>query len=83
MGYGHRTHEDQGYAVKVGRSLYVKNRAEWRRWLRSNHKAAAEIWLIYYKKNSGKPRIPSASAGLTPPAGGGRHLNSACAISSR
>jgi uncharacterized protein YdeI (YjbR/CyaY-like superfamily) len=25
--------------------------------LRSNHHAVTEIWLIYYKKNSGKPRI--------------------------
>ena len=58
MGYGDRTHEDQGHAVRVGRTLYVKNRAEWRRWLRANHKTAAEIWLIYYKKESGKPRIP-------------------------
>ncbi|OLC07811.1 MAG: hypothetical protein AUJ01_11395 [Acidobacteria bacterium 13_1_40CM_3_65_5] len=44
--------------MRVGRTLYVKNRAEWRRWLRANHKTAAEIWLIYYKKESGKPRIP-------------------------
>ena len=44
--------------MKVGRTLYVKNRAEWRRWLRANHKTATEIWLIYYKKESGKLRIP-------------------------
>jgi uncharacterized protein YdeI (YjbR/CyaY-like superfamily) len=44
--------------MKVGRTLYVKDRAEWRRWLRSHHKTAREIWLIYYKKESGKPRVP-------------------------
>jgi len=44
--------------VKVGRTLYAKNRKEWRSWLAKNHKSAAEIWLIYYKKDSGKPRIP-------------------------
>jgi uncharacterized protein YdeI (YjbR/CyaY-like superfamily) len=44
--------------VKVGKTLYVKNRREWRRWLATHHKSAAEIWLIYYKKVSGKPRIP-------------------------
>jgi uncharacterized protein YdeI (YjbR/CyaY-like superfamily) len=44
--------------MKVGRTLYVKTRAEWRRWLRAHHKTAPEIWLIYYKKESGKPRIP-------------------------
>ena len=44
--------------MKVGKTLYVKNRAEWRRWLATHGKTAREIWLIYYKKNSGKPRIP-------------------------
>src|ERR1041385_544363 len=52
-----RADEDQGHAVKVGKTLYVKTGAEWRRWLRANHKTAGEIWLIYYKKDSGKPRI--------------------------
>jgi len=36
----------------------VLNRKEWRSWLTKNHRSAAEIWLIYYKKGSGKPRIP-------------------------
>jgi uncharacterized protein YdeI (YjbR/CyaY-like superfamily) len=58
MGTGCRADEDQGYAVKVGETLYAKNRKEWRSWLAKNHKSAAEIWLIYYKKDSGKPRIP-------------------------
>lgn len=44
--------------MKVGKTLYAKTRAEWRRWLAKHHKTAAEIWLIYYKKDSGKPRIP-------------------------
>jgi len=44
--------------VKVGKTLYVKNRREWRRWLAQHHKSAREIWLIYYKKDSGKLRIP-------------------------
>jgi uncharacterized protein YdeI (YjbR/CyaY-like superfamily) len=44
--------------VKVGKTLYAKNRKEWRRWLAKHHKTAREIWLIYYKKESDKPRIP-------------------------
>jgi uncharacterized protein YdeI (YjbR/CyaY-like superfamily) len=44
--------------VKVGKTFYAKNRREWRRWLATHHKSASEIWLIYYKKESGKPRIP-------------------------
>ena len=42
----------------IGTTLYVTTRVEWRRWLRANHKTATDIWLIYYKKVSGKPRIP-------------------------
>jgi uncharacterized protein YdeI (YjbR/CyaY-like superfamily) len=39
------------------KTLYVKTRDEWRRWLESNHKKKSEIWLVYYKKHTGKPRI--------------------------
>jgi uncharacterized protein YdeI (YjbR/CyaY-like superfamily) len=38
--------------------LYVKNRREWRLWLQKNHSSSEGVWLIYYKKSSGKPRIP-------------------------
>jgi hypothetical protein len=31
MGNGSGPAEDQGYAVKVGKTLYAKNRKEWRR----------------------------------------------------
>jgi len=37
------------------KTLYVKNRGEWRAWLHKNAKTAGDIWLVYYKKNSGKP----------------------------
>lgn len=37
--------------------LYVKNREEWCKWLEEYHKSVDGIWLIYYKKPSGKPRI--------------------------
>jgi len=39
------------------KTLYVKNRDEWRSWLEKNGRSCREICLIYYKKNSGKPRI--------------------------
>lgn len=44
--------------MKLGETLYVTNRKDWRAWLRKNHKTTPEIWLIYYKKQTGKPRIP-------------------------
>lgn len=39
-------------------SIYLKNRAEWREWLKEYHAVADSIWLIYYKKHTGKQRIP-------------------------
>ena len=39
-------------------TLYVTNRRDWREWLEKNHKKQKEIWLVYYRKSSGKPRIP-------------------------
>jgi uncharacterized protein YdeI (YjbR/CyaY-like superfamily) len=38
--------------------LYVTNRDDWRKWLKKNHKNKKEIWLIYYKKHTGKPSLP-------------------------
>ncbi len=37
--------------------LELGSRAEWRRWLRQHHRSAHEIWLVYYRKGSGKERI--------------------------
>jgi hypothetical protein len=44
-------------ATKVTRTLYVHRVADWRAWLRKHHKISREIWLVYYRKGSGKPRI--------------------------
>lgn len=43
--------------TEVTRTLYVHRVADWRAWLRKHHKTSREIWLIYYRKSSGKPRI--------------------------
>ena len=37
--------------------LNVSNRKEWRTWLRNNHAEAKEIWVVYFKKITGKPSI--------------------------
>ncbi|MBU7023952.1 MAG: YdeI/OmpD-associated family protein [Theionarchaea archaeon] len=43
-------------------SLYVTTRDEWRSWLEQNHGTQNEIWLIFYKKHTGKPTIPYSDA---------------------
>jgi len=42
----------------LGKTLYVTKRREWRAWLSKHHDTEKEIWLVYYRKDSGKPRIP-------------------------
>jgi len=43
--------------MKTTNELYVTNRIDWRTWLRKNHGFKKEVWLIYYKKHTGKPSI--------------------------
>lgn len=38
-------------------SVHPKSRAEWRKWLEKNHTRKEGIWLISYKKATGKPRV--------------------------
>jgi uncharacterized protein YdeI (YjbR/CyaY-like superfamily) len=44
--------------MKVGRTFYARNRQQWRAWLSKHHDSRKEIWLIYYKKEAGRPRVP-------------------------
>jgi uncharacterized protein YdeI (YjbR/CyaY-like superfamily) len=43
-------------------TVHAKDRREWRAWLQKNHGKLSEIWLIYYKKDSGRPRVPYEDA---------------------
>jgi uncharacterized protein YdeI (YjbR/CyaY-like superfamily) len=43
--------------MEITQTLYVTNPKDWRKWLKKYYKTEKEIWLIYYKKESGKPRI--------------------------
>ncbi len=38
-------------------SFHPKSRAEWREWLEKNHTRATGLWIISYKKATGKPRV--------------------------
>lgn len=39
------------------KTLYITNRNDWRRWLSEHHSREKEIWLVYYKRHTCKPRI--------------------------
>jgi uncharacterized protein YdeI (YjbR/CyaY-like superfamily) len=46
-----------GFSMNIGKTIYVTDRQTWRKWLAENYDKEKEIWLIYPKKASGKPRI--------------------------
>lgn len=48
--------------IEISNTLYVSNRKDWRAWLRKNHQKKKEIWLVYFKKHTGKPRIQYSDA---------------------
>ena len=43
--------------MDITKTLHVTNRKDWRKWLRGHYKTEKDIWLVYYKKETGKPRI--------------------------
>lgn len=48
--------------MRLGKTFYPRNRRAWRAWLARHHTAASHIWLVYFKKESGKPRVPYSDA---------------------
>jgi uncharacterized protein YdeI (YjbR/CyaY-like superfamily) len=44
-------------ALDEAKLLHVTERAEWRAWLEKHNKSEREVWLVFYKKHTGKPRI--------------------------
>lgn len=37
--------------------VYAKDRAAWRAWLRRHHASRKAVWLVYYKKGSGRASV--------------------------
>lgn len=40
----------------------IRDAAEWRAWLDRNHETADEVWVVYWKRSTGKPSIAWAEA---------------------
>lgn len=37
--------------------LYVPDRAGWRAWLEQHYRDEEQVWLVYYRAHTGKPRV--------------------------
>ncbi len=44
-------------SIPKSKLLHVTTRAAWRAWLKANYQSHTEIWLVYSRKSSGKPRL--------------------------
>lgn len=43
--------------MEITETFYTAEREEWRQWLAANYQTAEEIWLVFPKKASGRPRL--------------------------
>ena len=43
--------------MSIENALFFNNRNEWRTWLEKNHTTTKGVWLIHYKKRSGKATL--------------------------
>ena len=48
----------QDAGLSALRTFHARRRAEWRRWLERNHARSPGVWLVSYKKATGKPFVP-------------------------
>lgn len=44
------------------KTTHPKTRRQWRRWLEENHATSQGVWMIYYKKGTGKSEFNMADA---------------------
>jgi uncharacterized protein YdeI (YjbR/CyaY-like superfamily) len=43
--------------MDIGETVTFRSRDGWRRWLARHHQDKKEIWLVYFKKSSGKSGV--------------------------
>lgn len=44
--------------MEITATLDAITRREWRRWLEANHEREREVWLVSYRKATGRPSVP-------------------------
>lgn len=43
--------------LDISQTTTARDRQEWRMWLEQHHASESEVWLVYYKKDSGIPCV--------------------------
>ncbi|MFH1101994.1 MAG: YdeI/OmpD-associated family protein [Methanobacteriota archaeon] len=48
--------------MNLGKAQHFIDRTAWRTWLQQNHTSSKELWLVHYRKSSGKTSVPHREA---------------------
>jgi hypothetical protein len=40
--------------MNIGKTLSCRDRAAWHAWLAANHRREKQVWLIFFRKQTGK-----------------------------
>jgi uncharacterized protein YdeI (YjbR/CyaY-like superfamily) len=48
--------------MKKIQSIHMRTRTSWRAWLKKNHNKEAGVWLVFYKRQTGRSSIPYEDA---------------------
>ena len=43
--------------AKISQQRAMRSRRQWRAWLQKNHASAKELWVVFYKKHTGKASV--------------------------
>jgi len=44
--------------MDITKTFYAPDRQAWRDWLKEHYQDEKEVWLVYYRKQADRPRIP-------------------------
>ncbi len=44
--------------MEITKTFYAPDRQAWRIWLEEHYRDEKEVWLVYYRKQADRPRIP-------------------------
>jgi uncharacterized protein YdeI (YjbR/CyaY-like superfamily) len=47
---------------KALKTFDARSAAGWRRWLETHHESESEVWLVFYRRHTGRPSIAYADA---------------------
>ena len=48
--------------MEIGETLYVTTREEWQKWLAEHHREKQQVYLVFYRKDTGQPSIRYSDA---------------------